>query len=77
MVFWEGVMKEEQSRPMTPLTTYFSVIRDPQIERNKRYPLREGIVITILALIAMARGREDEASLTGEVSEFGTRDTPS
>jgi hypothetical protein len=52
MFFWEGAMKEEQSPPMTPLATYFSVIRDP-------YPINEVIVITILAVIAMARGRED------------------
>jgi hypothetical protein len=38
MVFWEGAMKEERSRPMTPLMAYFSVIRDPWIERNKLYP---------------------------------------
>jgi hypothetical protein len=56
MVYWEGAMKEEQSWPMTPLMTYFSVIRDPRIERNKLYPLHEVIVITILAVIAMAQG---------------------
>ncbi|MDR0378004.1 MAG: transposase family protein, partial [Spirochaetaceae bacterium] len=39
--------------------TYFSVIRDPRIERNKLYPLHEVIVITILAVIAMAQGWED------------------
>jgi hypothetical protein len=59
MVYWEGTMKEEQSRPMTPLMTYFSVIQDPWIERNKLYPLHEGIVITILAVIATAQGWED------------------
>ncbi|MDR0387104.1 MAG: transposase family protein, partial [Treponema sp.] len=52
-------MKEEQSRPMMPLMTYFSVIQDPRIERNKLYPLHEVIVITILAVIAMAQGWED------------------
>jgi hypothetical protein len=40
MVFWEGAMSEEQSRP-------------------KLYPLHEVIVITILAVITMARGWED------------------
>jgi hypothetical protein len=39
--------------------TCFSVIRDPRIERNKVYPLHEVIVITILAVIAMAQGWED------------------
>jgi hypothetical protein len=50
MVFREGAMKEEQSRPMMLLTTYFSVIRDPRIERNKPYPLHEVIAVTILAV---------------------------
>jgi hypothetical protein len=36
--------------------TCFSVIQDPRIERNKRYPLEEVIVITILANIALAQG---------------------
>jgi hypothetical protein len=35
--------------------TYFSAIRDPRIERNKLYPLHEAIVITMLAVIALAR----------------------
>jgi hypothetical protein len=39
--------------------TYFSVIRDPRVERNKLYPLPEVIVITILAVIALAQGWED------------------
>jgi predicted transposase YbfD/YdcC len=38
--------------------TYCSVIRDPRIERNKRYPLYEVIVVTILAVIALAQGWE-------------------
>jgi hypothetical protein len=59
IVFWEGAMKEEQSRPVMPLVTYFSVIRDLRTGRNKPCPLHEVIVITILAIIAMARGRED------------------
>jgi hypothetical protein len=59
MVYWEGAMKEEHSPPMTPLTTYFSVIRDPRIERNTLYPLHEDIVITILAVTATAQGWED------------------
>jgi hypothetical protein len=59
MVFQEGAMNEEQSRPMIPLMTYFSVIRHPRIKRNKLYPLHEVIVITILAVIAMAQGWEN------------------
>jgi hypothetical protein len=51
MVFREGAMKEEQSPPMMPPMTCFSVIRNPQIGRNKPYLLHE--------VIAMARGRED------------------
>jgi hypothetical protein len=50
---------EEKQPPTTPLMTYFSVIWDPRIERNKLYPLHEVIVITILAVIALAQGWED------------------
>jgi predicted transposase YbfD/YdcC len=50
---------ENEKRPIPPLMTYFSVIQDPRIERNKLYPLEEVIVITILATIAMAQGWED------------------
>jgi hypothetical protein len=59
MVYWEGVMKEEQSPPMMPLMTCFSVTGDPRIEHNKLYPLYEVIVITILAVTATAQGWED------------------
>jgi hypothetical protein len=59
MVYREGTIPEEQSRPVMPLMTCFSVIRDPRIEHDKLYPLHEVIVITTLAVIAMARGRED------------------
>jgi hypothetical protein len=59
MVYREGAMTEEQTRPIMPLMTCFSVIRDLRIERNKPYPLHEVIVIIILAVIAMAQGRED------------------
>jgi hypothetical protein len=51
MVYREGTMKEKQSRPMMPLVTFFSVIRDPRTGRNKLYLLHE--------VIAVARGRED------------------
>jgi predicted transposase YbfD/YdcC len=52
-------MESEKEQPNTSIMTWFSVIRDPRIERNKLYPLHEGIVITILAVIAMAQGWED------------------
>jgi predicted transposase YbfD/YdcC len=50
---------EEQSSALMPIMPYFSVIRDPRVERNKLYPLHEVIVITILAVIALAQGWED------------------
>jgi hypothetical protein len=49
----------ENEKPLAPIMTWFSVIQDPRIERNKLYPLDEIIVITILAAIAMAQGWED------------------
>ena len=52
-------MESETNPPNTSVMTWFSVIGDPWIERNKRYPLHEVIVITILAVIAMAQGWED------------------
>jgi hypothetical protein len=62
--------------------TFFSVIQDPRIERNKLYPLEEVIVITILATIAMAPGWEDieryakaKEAWAQAVFETGTRDT--
>jgi hypothetical protein len=51
-----GIMEREQQPALKPIMTYFSDIRDPRIERNKLYPLYEVIVITILAVIAMAQG---------------------
>jgi hypothetical protein len=50
---------EKGKRPLMPIMTYFSVIQDPRIERNKLYPLEEVIVITILSTVAMAQGWED------------------
>jgi hypothetical protein len=50
---------EEKQPPIMPIMSYFSVIRDPRVERNKLYPLYEVIVITILAVIALAQGWED------------------
>jgi hypothetical protein len=60
---------EKQS--IAPITTYFSVIQDPRIERNKLYPLDEIIVITILATIAMAQGWEDIERDTAERKKPG------
>jgi hypothetical protein len=59
MVFREGAMEQEKQAALMPRMTCFSVIRDPRIERNKLYPLYGIIVITIPALISLARGRED------------------
>jgi hypothetical protein len=50
---------EEQSSALMPIMPYFSIIRDPRVERNKLYPLHEVIVITIPAVIALAQGWED------------------
>ncbi|MDR3356332.1 MAG: ISAs1 family transposase [Spirochaetaceae bacterium] len=52
-------MEQEKQAALMPLMTCFSVIQDPRIERNKLYPLYEVIVITIPALIALDRRRED------------------
>ena len=52
-------MESEKEPPNTSIMTWFSVIPDPRVERNKLYPLHEIIVITILAVIAMAQGWED------------------
>ncbi|MDR0599894.1 MAG: ISAs1 family transposase [Treponema sp.] len=48
-----------EAERIAPLTAYLSVIRDPRVERNKLYPLEEVIIITILAVIALAQGWED------------------
>jgi hypothetical protein len=47
------------SQPIPPLIDFFKDIKDPKIERNKRYPLIEVIVITLLAVMAFAEGWED------------------
>jgi hypothetical protein len=44
---------------IAPILGYFSVIQDPRVERNKLYPLMEVIVITLLAVMAFAKGWED------------------
>jgi predicted transposase YbfD/YdcC len=44
---------------LAPITEFFSVIEDPRIERKKKYPLIEVIIITLLAVMAFAQGWED------------------
>jgi predicted transposase YbfD/YdcC len=44
---------------IAPIMQYFSSIPDPRKETNKKYPLYEVIVITILAVMSFARGWED------------------
>jgi hypothetical protein len=39
--------------------SYFSVIQDLRIERNKVYEMHESIVITIVAVIPMAEDWEN------------------
>jgi hypothetical protein len=46
-------------QPIPPLIDFFKHIEDPQIERNNGYPLREVIVITLLAVMAFAEGWEN------------------
>jgi hypothetical protein len=38
---------------------FFNDIKDPRIDRKKCYPLIKGIVITLLAVMAFAKGWED------------------
>jgi hypothetical protein len=64
-------MKQER-RKLAPVMNYFSAVKDPRIERNELYPLEEVIVITILAVIAMARGWED-IGLYGKAKESWLR----
>ncbi|MDR1251692.1 MAG: ISAs1 family transposase, partial [Treponema sp.] len=42
-----------------PIIGFFNSIKDPRIERKKCYPLIEVIVITLLAVMAFAKGWED------------------
>ena len=41
-----------------PILEYFSVIKEPGIDRRKKYPLNEIIAITILAVMSFAQGWE-------------------
>jgi hypothetical protein len=51
-----------------PIIDFFNDIIDPRIERKKCYPLIEVIVITLLALMAFAKGWED-IELYGKTKE--------
>ncbi|MDR2245402.1 MAG: ISAs1 family transposase, partial [Treponema sp.] len=42
-----------------PIIDFFNDIKDPRIDRKKCYPLIEVIVITLLAVMAFAKGWED------------------
>jgi predicted transposase YbfD/YdcC len=44
---------------MIPLMEYFTGIPDPRSKVNRKYPLHEIIVITILAVVSFAKGWED------------------
>ncbi len=48
-----------EQRIIAPITEFFSVIQDPRIDRKKKYPLIEVIVITLLAVMSFAQGWED------------------
>jgi predicted transposase YbfD/YdcC len=53
-------MEEENStRQIAPIMQYFSSIPGPRKDTNKKYPLYEVIVITILAVMSFAKGWED------------------
>jgi alpha-D-ribose 1-methylphosphonate 5-triphosphate synthase subunit PhnH len=56
LIFGEGIM---ETRIIAPLVEYFKNVKDPLIERKKRYPLNELIIITIVACMSMAEGWED------------------
>jgi len=47
---------EEEKRN---ILEYFRVIEDPRVSRNRKYPIEEVVVITILAVISFAKGWED------------------
>jgi predicted transposase YbfD/YdcC len=51
-----------------PIIGFFNDIKDPRIERKKCYPLIEVIVITLLAVMAFAKGWED-IELYGKTKE--------
>ena len=50
---------EGNSVRAVPIMEYFLTVPDPRKEINKKYPLYEIIVITILAVMSFAKGWED------------------
>jgi predicted transposase YbfD/YdcC len=46
-------------KTIPPIIEFFNDIKDPRIDRKKCYPLIEVIVITLLAVMAFAKGWED------------------
>ena len=48
-----------EEKKVMPIPEYFSVIKDPGIDRRKKYPLNEIIAVTVLAVMSFAQGRED------------------
>ena len=51
--------EERKSVNVLPIMEYFSVIPDPRSKINRKYPLYEIVVITILAVMSFAKGWED------------------
>jgi hypothetical protein len=61
--------KSKSATLVIPSSTFiFNDIKDPGIDRKKCYPLIEVIVITLLAVMAFARGWED-IELYGKTKE--------
>jgi hypothetical protein len=46
-------------RPIPPLIDFFKDIKDPWVDRHKKYMLLDIIVITLLAVVCGAEGWED------------------
>jgi hypothetical protein len=55
-----------------PIIGFFNDIKDPRIDRKKCYPLIEGIVITLWAVMAFAKGGED-IELYGKIKQAWLR----
>jgi predicted transposase YbfD/YdcC len=48
-----------KSTPIPPLASFFKNIKDPRVDRHKKYDLLDIIVITMLAILSGAEGWED------------------
>jgi hypothetical protein len=48
-----------RKQPIPPLIDFFKGIKDPRVDRHKKYMLLDVIVITLLAVICGAEGWED------------------